>query len=482
MQRLDDSAVRLTGYQREWLRDSSQYKLAVKSRQIGFTFATTLEIALDCVNNGGKRWRIISRTQDTAKEAIREVKKHLQAMRPAEIEERPTDLFWEGMRISSFVITLPNGSEIQALTAHPDAGRGFPGSFFLDEFGFHRESKELWKGAFPNTMRGHRLIVCSTPHYQQGMYYDLARQLDMVGGRTFEGARQMGIWSRHWIDIHAAAPQLAEIGVPVNVDALRQGAGDEETWNQEFCCQFLSAAEMWIGLELIAGARHPQAVTTWDPERPVEGTLFVGGDIGRKRDATQIWIDEVIGTTAWLRGLITMLRTPFEQQFQTLCTVIEHPKVRRACLDASGLGMQLVEQLQAKFGTGKVEGVTFTREIKEKMAVLVRRRMEEKLDRIPENAPQIERDFAAIKRETTASGNLRFDADRTENSHADIFWAKALADLAADSGVPAAMGEWDPPVREIGDKFAVLDRPYEEGERLSLMDPRREYGLGVFQQ
>jgi phage FluMu gp28-like protein len=462
-----DGAIQLTQYQRDWIADKSQFKLAVKSRQIGVTFATTLEIALDCVDRQ-RRWRIISRTQDTAKEAIREVKKHLAAMRPSEIEERPTDMFWDGVRISSFVITLPNGSEIQALTAHPDAGRGFPGSFFLDEFGFHRESYELWKGAFPNTMRGHRLIVSSTPHYQLGKFYDLARDCDMVGGRTFEGARQKGIWSRHWIDIFAAAPQLAAIGVPVNVETLRGGAGDADTWAQEFCCQFLSAAEMWIALELIAGARHPEAVTTWDPSREFEGTLFVGADIGRKRDATQIWIDERISQTAYLRGLITMIRTPFEQQFQELCKVIEHPKVRRACIDATGIGMQLSEQLYKKFGM-KVEPVTFTREIKEKMAVMVKRRMEEKLDRIPENSQEIERDFAMIKRETTASGNLRFDADRKENSHADIFWAKGLADLAADSGVAAAEAGWTPAEREIGapvrfDDSAAVDHPTWWGE------------------
>ena len=35
--------------------------------------------------------------------------------------------------------------------------------------------------------------------------------------------------------------------------------------------------------------------------------------------------------------------------------------------------------------------------------------------------------------EITASGNLRFDAERTDSGHADVYWAKALADYAADS-------------------------------------------------
>ena len=96
--------------------------------------------------------------------------------------------------------------------------------------------------------------------------------------------------------------------------------------------------------------------------------------------------------------------------------------------------MALVERLQLKSG-GKVEGITFTTATKETMSVAVRHRFEQRLDRIPENAPVIERDLAAIKRIATPFGNLRFDAERNDTSHADIYWARALADLAADQPV-----------------------------------------------
>ena len=455
----ENTAIRLCAFQKDWIADRSRFKISVKARRVGFTFASTLEIALDLTDRR-TRWLIISRTQDTAKEAMREVKNHFGAMReavtgPAEIQERPTDLFFDGMRANSFVITLPNGSDVTALTAHPDAARGFGGNILLDEFGFHRDSYELWKGASAAVLRGHRLIVVSTPHYQLGKYYDLARECDLVGGRTFTGAREKGIWSRHWVDINLAAPQLQAIGVPLNLDELKKLAGDDDAYQQEYCCQFLSAAEMWISLELIASARSPQATLDWNPAgasrpdplptggralpsaEPYTGWLYVGADIGRKRDRTAIWIDERIADVAICRGMISLDRMSFELQYETFCEVLSHPRVRRCCIDATGIGAGLAERLQERF-VSKVEGVTFTGEAKEDMAIRVRRRMEEKLDKIPMNAPEIERDFAAIKRETTASGNLRFDAARTDAGHADIFWAKALADLAADSGVPAA--------------------------------------------
>ena len=46
--------------------------------------------------------------------------------------------------------------------------------------------------------------------------------------------------------------------------------------------------------------------------------------------------------------------------------------------------------------------------------------------RIPSNA-KLRSDLRAIKKETTAAGNIRFSADRGENGHSDRFWAGALA-------------------------------------------------------
>src|SRR5262249_17264003 len=119
------------------------------------------------------------------------------------------------------------------------------------------------------------------------------------------------------------------------------------------------------------------------------------------------------------------------------------------------------ERLRLKFG-GKVEGITFTSAIKESMSVTVRGRFEQRLDRIPNACPVIERDLAAIKRMATPTGHLRFDADRNDTSHADIYWANALAALAADRPVvrlsdcviygtprPEALQPWPSPARKV---------------------------------
>jgi phage FluMu gp28-like protein len=102
------------------------------------------------------------------------------------------------------------------------------------------------------------------------------------------------------------------------------------------------------------------------------------------------------------------------------------------------MGAPLAEALAREFGP-RVEPVVFTSAVKEDLAFRTKRRMEARLTLLPDTR-EIRRAFSAVKKIVTPSGNLRFDAERTAAGHADEFWAKALADLAADSH-PAASHE-----------------------------------------
>lgn len=434
--RPQETVVPLTRYQRDWVEDRSRFKLAVKSRRIGYSFASTLEIGLDMVANGGE-WTMISRAQNNARELVRDMKKHLQAMSLAAADivadkEESSGLELDGMDLTVFRLELANGARCNALTAHPDAARGFGGNLFLDEFGFHRDSVELWRGAAASSMRGHRVIVVSTPNYQQGKYFELARKCGLTDGLTDARRGREGIWSWHRVTLEQAIPEMAEIGQDVDLATMRELSDDEETFQQEFCCAFLTSSEMWIGPELIAAARSAWATVEWRPERSVEGSLYVGMDIGRKKDRTVIWIDERFSSGLSItRGVITLHKTPFHEQLAVALEIARHPKVKRFCVDETGIGAMLAEELQRLVGS-RVEPITFTQASKEEMAVIARRRFEERLSKIPENSPEIERALMAIKRQATSTGSLRFDAERSDAGHADHAWAKFLADLAGE--------------------------------------------------
>ena len=133
-------------------------------------------------------------------------------------------------------------------------------------------------------------------------------------------------------------------------------------------------------------------------------------------------------------------RVPFAEQLdaarellslRAVGAIHESPLIRRACIDATGIGAPLAEALVREFGP-RVEPVVFTAAVKEDLAYRTKRRLENRLSLLPDTR-EIRRAFSVVKRFVTPSGNLRFDAARTEAGHADEFWAMALADLAADS-------------------------------------------------
>jgi hypothetical protein len=84
----------------------------------------------------------------------------------------------------------------------------------------------------------------------------------------------------HWCDVYHAVEQ----GCPVNIDELREAAGDEDTWLQEYCCVFLADAENYIPMELVVACESEQATIDLPANFIARGRLFLGIDIGRKKD------------------------------------------------------------------------------------------------------------------------------------------------------------------------------------------------------
>ena len=188
---------------------------------------------------------------------------------------------------------------------------------------------------------------------------------------------------------------------------------------------------------------------------PDSGHLFLGVDIGRHRDLTVLWFLECENPRApadersyITRGVVTLEKQPFTAQRATLDSYLamranqstnqpmNQHAVSRCAIDATGMGAMLAEELGERWGS-RVEPVVFTNAVKERMAVRVKRLLEDRRLKIPYD-PKIRAAFNSIKRVVTAAGNVRYDADRSEESgHADAFWALALALEAADDSGPS---------------------------------------------
>ena len=242
----------------------------------------------------------------------------------------------------------------------------------------------------------------------------------------------------------------------VDIDALHQAIGDEEIWLEEFCNIPISGAECFIPLELVLAAESPEASLTFSGI-PETG-LGAGMDIGRVHDRTVIVIGAPVADLAIVRGIITLDRTPFAEQARiarSIAAAIQESG-GRFCVDATGIGAQLAEDLAREFPcveavqfaarveTGARDSAreTITVPVKERMAVAVKRRLEEHTLRLPES-PALRRACCAIKRVMGATGQMRFDAARTDQGHADEFWALALwlsGMETAASYMPMSMG------------------------------------------
>ena len=105
--------------------------------------------------------------------------------------------------------------------------------------------------------------------------------------------------------------------------------------------------------------------------------LFLGMDVGRKHDLCVIDVGEKIGDVVWDRVRLELKGKTFSEIESELYRLLKLPRVKRACIDATGMGMQLAEQAKKKFGW-KVEPVTFTAPMKEELAFGLRRDFEDR--------------------------------------------------------------------------------------------------------
>ena len=402
--------VDLYAYQRRVHQSKAQFRLWRWSRQIGKSFNEALGANLGALERK-RRQLMLSASQMQSDELMAKVHQHAEAQKIM-ADSIAENVVVDGITLTMHKARLVNGVEIITIPANPRTARGFTGDVWLDEFAMHQHDRDIWAAVFPSITRGAgRLTVASTPKGKQNLFYKLHEN------PNFE---------QSLVTIYDAVKD----GYPADPEALRAGIDDEEIWRQEYLCEFVDEATAYLTYEMIQACETYEATANLPAEFVPQGDLYAGLDIGRKHDLTVLWLLELLGDVLWTRAVIELRAMPFRAQMEVFRQIFAMPKLRRACVDATGLGMQMAEELQARHGRYKVEGVTFTAAVKEELAGGLRVRVEDRLIRIPVDSA-LRNDWHSVKKVQTAAGNIRFDADRSEQGHADKFWAGALAVHAA---------------------------------------------------
>ena len=426
--------LQLLPYQRRWVEDPCQLKIVVKARQTGYSFTATVRAVLRCLERR-TTWIFLSKGERQSRLLMEKVQDHVQSC--GILSQSVESQFFEGTLMRQLEVRFPNGSVIYGLPANPDTARGYSGNVTLDEFAFHQDAEKIYTSLYPTITRGYSLEVISTPNGQGGKFFELAKEAGLAdsgaGDPTERADRPPGRWSGHWCDIYKAARE----GMKVDIEALRAGV-DDETWRQEFCCEFISAGSQWISPELFQQCVSSEASTQLSVisnqqaegrEPATESYLYAGWDIARHKDASVIWISERVGDVSWTRGVIEMRNMPTPDQIREARSLM--PYIRRMNIDKSGMGLAIFEALERDFPE-KVEGVLFTQGRKEAMAVLAKRRMEEIKVRLPDD-DHIRQSFRSLHKSVNSLGQPRFDAEHDEKyGHADHWWAFCMAEAALE--------------------------------------------------
>jgi len=417
-------------YQIRWLKDESAVKIWEKSRRIGATYVQSYEDVRDVVSGKVDKVWFSSADESAAKEYIMEASKWALMFDKA-ARSLGEELLDEKNDIKALVIEFSNGGRIHALSSNPKAFRSKGGKVVLDEFAFHEQDEKLWKAAKPSATWGYPIRILSTHNGKQCLYY---RFLERIAQGKLN-------WSVHKTPITQAIEEGLYDKIKKGkttqeereawLEELRQDSFDQDTFNEEFMCVPVEGRTRFLPYDLIATCEDDGILYSDEELQNCRGNLYIGFDIARKKDLSVIVIAEKIASLLIVRRIHVMEKTPFHIQRDVLFNYLRLPSLRRACIDATGLGMQLGEEAQYSFGKYKVEAITFTGNVKQELAFPLRSAFEEKNIRIPYD-PKLRDDLASVKKIVTASGAIRFMADHTDDGHADRFYAVGLANHAAD--------------------------------------------------
>jgi phage FluMu gp28-like protein len=196
-------------------------------------------------------------------------------------------------------------------------------------------------------------------------------------------------------------------------------------------CVFSDRLVVFLPFAVIqrAQSRNLQMARSIEVLQGVGRDLYVGVDIGRRRDLTVIWVASRTGDAFVTEAVYVLADTPFVEQERVLGAILGTHCVASCCIDEQGNGMQLAENMGRAF-PGIVHGVTFTNPLKAEIAGRLRVAMETDSFFMPTD-PDLTADFASIQRNITPAGNVQIAAPVSGSGHGDCFWAAGLTLHAA---------------------------------------------------
>jgi phage FluMu gp28-like protein len=301
----------------------------------------------------------------------------------------------------------------------------------LDEFALHKGSIEIWRAIYPSIAnplkRQYKLRILSTPNGLGNKFADIWHEQDSA-------------WSKHRTTIYDA--QAAGLGV--DLDELRKQAGDEDTWRQEFECEFIDSDRCAFSYELIAQCESNDATLSWGANSAESGDLVaLGIDVGSIHDPTVAVTVQRVGDKIIFRDRLVLRGMALSDQDDALDALVR--RAGKVSIDASGIGLDLAQRMSRRHG-GKITAQSITPKWKREAFVHLQGLMSDKRLLVPMDR-DLREDLHAYQ--VHGAGELAsFSAPRNALGHSDTTSALAHAcDAAKELFTPCE------PIRFSGSYF-----------------------------
>lgn len=416
--------------------DRSRAKIQIQSRQTGKDFSMEGEGVEDCLDRDGTQWMVAAPSERQSVDSLDQAKLWADAWEfhiEDYLEEREGNTSQHLLK--SAEILFRNGSRMRAVPGKPDTVRGTSSNVILTEFDFFEDPAATWKAIVPsitNPLRGgeKRIRIGTTPNGVGSQAHKIF---------TKDDSRDKLKWSRHLVTIYHAVL----MGLPVDVQQIKDLMDDPDAFAQEFLCQFLDTSNVLLPYDLIALAESAEATECWSiDDMRCAGQTVMGIDFGRTNDPTVAWTLQRSGDILWTREVLVLEKMSSPEQERILGDRIR--AANRVCFDYTGPGIGLGDYMVQAHGEwhpeshklGKVELCTFTAKFKREIFPKLRRAFEAPTKlRLPISTA-IREDLHEMK-QVISNGEYNYWAPRTKAGHSDRCTALALAVRAAGDDMQA---------------------------------------------
>jgi phage FluMu gp28-like protein len=252
----------LLPYQEAWVKDNSRLKIGEKSRQIGWTWATAYGLVRrkSLVNAQGDAW-VSSRDDLQARLFLEDSKSFAQLLNAGAKDLGEKAIDDDGH--TAYVLQFANGCRAHSMSSNPDAQAGKRGDRVLDEFALHPDPRKLYSIAYPGITWGGQLELFSTHRGTRNYFNELIIEIKHKGNPkgfslhtvTLQTALDQGFLYKLQSKLPKDDPRQA-MDEAEYFNFVRAGCADEESFQEEFCCQPSDDDAAFLSYELITGCEY----------------------------------------------------------------------------------------------------------------------------------------------------------------------------------------------------------------------------------